>query len=129
MEIHEEQIFGLVRAPKKICYYRTLIVKTKRIQIPNTVEFLHVKYDNPMLNKEEKISLLLQDLITIVSSPTQTIPSLSYSYKLNNILRTIQDLMCKNKDSTQHFGDSIGNGTHNKRENKNLGTVKEKNYT
>ena len=50
------------------------------------------------------ITLLLQDLIAILSKPTRTIPSIAYGTKLNNALRTLQELMCRNNDGSQRFG-------------------------
>ena len=69
------------------------IFVTKGIRSLNTVKFFPVKCGNPMLSDEEKISLILQDLITIVSSSTQTIPSISNGDELNSELCTMQDLM------------------------------------
>lgn len=110
-EEHGGRSFGLGRAPNHFRCYRNLIVKTNAIRVSNTVEFFPVKCGNPMLSEEEKISLLLQDLITIVSNPTRTIPSISYGDELNNALRTMQELMCKNRHGTQRVGNDTSTST------------------
>ena len=50
------------------------------------------------------ITLLLKDWVDILSKPTRSIPSITYGDELNNALRTMQELMCRNRDGTQRMG-------------------------
>ena len=83
--------------------YKNFMVKTKAVRISNTVEFFPVTCQNPQLTEQEKINILLQDLIAILSNPTRNVPSIEYGDDLNNALRTMQNLICKNDDGTQRY--------------------------
>ena len=74
---HGSRGYYIGPALKHFCCYRNFMVGTKSIRTSNTVEFFPVKCENPLLTEEERISTLLQDLITVVSSPTQTLPCTS----------------------------------------------------
>ena len=65
-----------------------------------------VKYKNPKLSDGERIAILLQDLISIVGSPTRKVKGIEYGDKLNNALRKMQDLMCCNVDGLQPYDPS-----------------------
>ena len=84
--------------------YRAYMCETKSVRTSNTVEFFPSKCGNPLLTEGEMITLLLKDLVDILSKPTRTIPSITYGNELNNALRTMQELMCRNRDGTQRMG-------------------------
>ena len=58
------------------CYRNNFMVKTKAIRVLNTVEFFPVKCDDPLLTEGEQINILLQNLITVLSSPARKLPSI-----------------------------------------------------
>ena len=100
---HGSRGFYIGPAMKHFRCYRNLMVVTKSTRTSNTVEFFPRTNENPLLTEAEKINLILQDLLAIVSSPCRTLPSLEYGDDLSNAVRTMQTLMCKNKDGTQRY--------------------------
>ena len=83
--------------------YRNTMLESKAVRVSNTVEFFPVACQDPILSDGERISMLLADLISIVSKPTRTIASIRYGTELNDALRTMQQLMCKNKLGEQQI--------------------------
>ena len=51
----------------------------------------------------ERIGLLLSDLISVLSKPTRTLPSIKYGDELNDALRTLQTLMCRDERGRQIY--------------------------
>ena len=99
---HGSRGFYVGPAIKHYRCYRCVMVKTKAIRISNTVEFFpqHAA-SNPIMTDAERISMLLSELISIVSKPTRTIPSIKYGNELNDALRTLQKLMCRDEYGQQ----------------------------
>ena len=79
------------------------MIETKGIWVSNTIEFFPAKCSDPLINEEKQIGLLLDDLVSILSKPTRTIPSITYGSELNNALRTMQQLMCKYATGKQRY--------------------------
>ena len=79
------------------------MVKSKAIRIFNTVEFFPLHNANPLLNEGEQIGYLLKDLNDLLLNPTRTLPSITYGKELNNALRTMQKLMCKDTSGKQQI--------------------------
>ena len=100
---HEESGWIVGSTPKHFRCWKVLIKLTKKVRTSNTVDFFPVRCGNPLLTEAEQISLLLRDLVQILSSPTQTLPSIAYGDELNNPLRTMQELMCRHPDGTQRI--------------------------
>lgn len=78
--------------------YRNWMVKTNAIRVSNMVEFSPTKCGNPQLQPEDRINILMKDLVSILSNSTKSIPSITYGTELNNALRTIQRLICRDKN-------------------------------
>ena len=89
--------------------YKNYMVITKLIHTSNMVEFFPTKCENPKLSESERIATMLQDLITVVSNPSQFVPNITYGDELNNTIQWMQDLMCRNNDGTQWY-DSTSTG-------------------
>ena len=84
------------------------MLKSKAVRISNTVEFFPVACQDPLLSDGDRISMLITDMINIVSKPTRTIASIRYGTELNDALRTMQHLMCKTElGEQQHNGITI----------------------
>ena len=79
------------------------MVESRVIRVSNTVEFFPKETRNPLLNEEQQIGLLLDDLVTVLSRPARTIPSIRYGSELNDAVRTMQRLMCKDDKGKQKF--------------------------
>ena len=69
----------------------------------NTVKFFPPICSDPLINEKKQIGLLLDDLVSIISKPTRTIPSIMYGSELNNALYTMQRLMCKDATVKQRY--------------------------
>ena len=100
---HGESGWIVGSAPKNFRCWKVLIKRTNKIRTSNTVEVFPVRCGNPLLTEAEQISLLLRDLVKILSSPTRTLSSISYGDELNNALRSMQNLMCRHLDSTKRM--------------------------
>jgi hypothetical protein len=88
--------------------YRNTMLESKAVRISNTVEFLSAACQDPLLSDSDHISMLITDLINIVSKPTRTIASIHYGTELDDALRTMKHLMCKTKlGEQQHNGITI----------------------
>ena len=83
--------------------YRVYMQETKSIRVSNTVGFFPPQSSDPLINEETQISLILDDLVSILSKLTRTIPSIMYGSKLNDALRTMQQLMCKDATGKQRY--------------------------
>lgn len=92
---HGSRGFCIGPALKHWCCYHIYMIEIKSIQVSNTVEFFPQKCSNLIINEEKQIRLLLDDLVNILSKSTRTIPSITYSSELNDVLCMMQQLMCK----------------------------------
>jgi hypothetical protein len=105
---HVSRGFYIGPAVKHYWCYRNTMLESKAVRISNTVEFFPVACQDPLLSDGDQISMLITDLINIVSKLTRTIASIRYGTKLNNALRTMQHLMCKTELGEQkHEGITI----------------------
>ena len=105
---HGSRGFYIGPAVKHYRCYRNTMLKSKAVRISNTVEFFPVACQDPLLSDGDRISMLITDLINVVSRPTRTIASIRYGTELNDALRTMQHLMCKTElGEQQHNGITI----------------------
>ena len=67
----------------------------------NTVEFFPTMCDNPIITPTERLNMILSDLAEALTSPAPTISSVQYGTELNDAIRRLQTLLCRDEHGRQ----------------------------
>ena len=65
--------------------------------------------DNPIPSARDRLNMILEDLVETLGSPAPSIPSVSYGTDLNNAIRQLQTLMCRDQEGKQMKPEEIVN--------------------
>ena len=67
--------------------YNVLMVESNDTRISNTVDFFPHMCDNPIPTAQDRLNMILEDLVETLGSPAHSIPSVRYGTNLNNAIR------------------------------------------
>lgn len=67
----------------------------------NTVEFFPTMCNNPIITQTNRLNMILTNLVDAPTSPAPTIPSAQYGTKLNDAIRRLQNLLCRDEHGRQ----------------------------
>ena len=66
-----------------------LMVERNYIHISNTVDFFPHMCDNPIPTAQDRLNMILEELVEALGSPAPSIPSVRYGTDLNNAIRQL----------------------------------------
>ena len=67
----------------------------------NTVEFFPDMCDNPIIKPSERLNMILTNLVDALTTPAPSIPSVQYGTELNDAIRRLQTLLCRDAQGKQ----------------------------
>ena len=106
---HGSRGFYIGPALKHYRCYDVLMVKSNDTSISNTVDFFPHMCDNPIPSAQDRLNMILEDLVETLGSPAPSIPSVRYGTDLNNAIRQLQTLMCWDQQGHQMKPEEVVN--------------------
>ena len=70
------------------------MVESNDTRISNTVDFFPHMCDNLIPTAQDRLNMILEDLVETLGSSAPSIPSVRYGMDLNNAIHQLQTLMC-----------------------------------
>jgi hypothetical protein len=85
--------FFIDQAPQHYRNYKCYIPATKGIQISNTVEFFPEHFDLPHASPQDKLSMILQDLMGVLTDPIPNSIFHPEATEIRHVVNTLQDII------------------------------------
>ena len=94
---HGSRGFYIVSCMNHFRNYECFMPLENSTRKSNTVEFFPTMCNNPIITPTKRLNMILIDLTDALTSPDSTIPSVQYGTKLNDAIRRLQTLLCRDE--------------------------------
>ena len=97
---HGTRGFYVGPAIKHFCNYNVLMDTTKKIRQSNTVDFFPSTCDDPIITPTKTLSLIINNLLTVLKDPPSMSPFLPHSLGLTTAVEALQSILYPSSEET-----------------------------